>query len=918
MTEGTDSAAVFTVTMDPSATEAILVDYATQDGTAIAPGDYQATSGTLTFEAGETEKMVSIPIVDDTEPDSDETFTFALSNARGGPTGAVFVHPSNVVVIILNHEVVMPPLTAEFSDVPAHHENNAFTLTLALSEAFNGSDATIRDHALRVTGGRITGVEAEQANQAWLITVEPEDGTHVSVTLPATTDCAATGAICTSDGRALSTAITASVAYEPPPPPPLTAQLVGVPEEHDGEGTIIFEVRFSEEPHGYSYRTLRDHTLDIRQGETRITPRLKRLQKGSNLRWRVTITPVSNADMTLTLSAPTSCSHATSVCTEDGRALSGTVTATIAAKVTAVPELSVADTLMIEHNRAALNYPVTMNQPATEVVTVDYATSDGTATAGRDYRATSGTLTFAPGETSKIASVRLMDDSIDDANETVILTLSNASGGNAIITDATGVGIIENDDPMPQNWLVRFGRTVASQAVDAIGGRMGDGRSSHVTVGGQSLSLSGEKMTPEAREEMEQALEAFAGTNGESVARSMSGEEALRSTSFQLSAGGENGEVGFTGWGEVSTNGFQSDVDGTQFDGNVSSAFLGADVGTDRWLAGLALSLSRGKGDYVLMDGDDRGDVESSLTTVYPYAQIGLTDRVDVWGLAGWGQGELTLTQHANEERDAARYTTDISMQMGAVGARGEVLSPGEAGGLSIAIKSDAFWVRTESDAVSNSDGTLGASEGDASRVRLLMEASRLFETGGGGAFTPGLEVGLRHDGGDAETGTGIEAGASLRYQGAGITIEGAVRTLVAHEESGYEEWGASGAIRIDPGQSGRGLSLTLSPTWGAAASGVDKLWGLRDAKRLAGNREFEAETRMEGEVGYGIGVPHTLGLVTPYAGLSVSDGGTRILRTGTRWQLSDDATLGVEATRSEDRDQRGTSGFVFRAATRW
>ena len=61
----------------------------------------------------------------------------------------------------------------------------------------------------------------------------------------------------------------------------------------------------------------------------------------------------------------------------------------------------------------------------------------------------------------------------------------------------------------------------------------------------------------------------------------------------------------------------------------------------------------------------------------------------------------------------------------------------------------------------------------------------------------------------DAETGTGVEVGAGIRYAGSGVTVEGSVRGLVAHEASGYEEWGASGTVRIDPGASGRGLSLS-------------------------------------------------------------------------------------------------------------
>ena len=98
------------------------------------------------------------------------------------------------------------------------------------------------------------------------------------------------------------------------------------------------------------------------------------------------------------------------------------------------------------------------------------------------------------------------------------------------------------------------------------------------------------------------------------------------------------------------------------------------------------------------------------------------------------------------------------------------------------------------------------------------------------------------------------------------------MRGLLAHEDEGYREWGASGSVRIDPGASGRGLSLTLSPTWGAAASGTERLWGLRDASGLgARDGEFDAERRLDAEVGYGFSVLDGRGVATPYAGWSRS-----------------------------------------------
>ena len=99
--------------------------------------------------------------------------------------------------------------------------------------------------------------------------------------------------------------------------------------------------------------------------------------------------------------------------------------------------------------------------------------------------------------------------------------------------------------------------------------------------------------------------------------------------------------------------------------------------------------------------------------------------------------------------------------------------------------------------------------------------------------------------------GPGSRPGAGMRYAAEGIAIEGAVRRLVTHEDSGYEEWGASGSVRIDPGASGRGVSLTLAPAFGAASSEAERLWSLGDAGRLSGDTGAGAGSRLDAEVGY-------------------------------------------------------------------
>ena len=116
-----------------------------------------------------------------------------------------------------------------------------------------------------------------------------------------------------------------------------------------------------------------------------------------------------------------------------------------AAPATPLPTLSVADRSAAEGNTgtSTMNFTVLMSQAAAKAVSVGYTTSNDTATAG-DYAPTVGTLTFAPGETSKTVSVAVNGDTMVELNEQFTLNLSNAV--NATIADATATGTIVNDD----------------------------------------------------------------------------------------------------------------------------------------------------------------------------------------------------------------------------------------------------------------------------------------------------------------------------------------------------------------------------------------------------------------------------------------------------------------------------------------
>ena len=121
----------------------------------------------------------------------------------------------------------------------------------------------------------------------------------------------------------LTSAATDAVAR--PPSEPLTVSLENTPEAHDGEAAFTFELRFSEE-FDLNYKTLRDHAFTVIGGSVE---KAKRLEKGSNIHWRITVQPDSNADVTITLPATGDCGDTGSIFTEDGRKLSNRLELTV-------------------------------------------------------------------------------------------------------------------------------------------------------------------------------------------------------------------------------------------------------------------------------------------------------------------------------------------------------------------------------------------------------------------------------------------------------------------------------------------------------------------------------------------------------------------------------------------------------------
>ena len=325
-TEGDDASLDFVVKLSPAASDTVTVAYATSDGTATAGSDYQTTSGELTFAPGETTMTISVPIIDDDVEDNGETVNLELSGASGADIG-----DGAAVGTIRNTEGTQTnasgALTAAFSDVPAEHDGStSFTVRLAFSEELAPRSGRKVASALTLTGARRGYVtRVARGRDLYSFPVHPSGDGAVTLSLSASaTDCAASSAVCTSDGRMLSAAVSETVPG--PPAETLTAVFQDVPTEHDGESRFTFTLAFSEDVGGLSFRTLRDSAFEVTGGDVK---RALRHVEGSNERWTIEVEPDSRADVVITLPETTDCEAEGAVCAPDGRMLSQAVSETV-------------------------------------------------------------------------------------------------------------------------------------------------------------------------------------------------------------------------------------------------------------------------------------------------------------------------------------------------------------------------------------------------------------------------------------------------------------------------------------------------------------------------------------------------------------------------------------------------------------
>ena len=631
--------------------------------------------------------------------------------------------------------------------------------------------------------------------------------------------------------------------------------------------------------------------------------------------------------------------------------------------------ISVGDARVEEDDGAVLSFAVTLSRTTGADVSVDYETSDGTAEAGADYTATSGTLTIGAGSRSASIDVPVLDDAHDDDDETLTLTLSNPT--NAVLDDATATGTIDNNDAMPRALMARFGRTAAVHVIDQIEERIEaprrpgfDGRIAGRNVDrniGRDFALGflrqlgggagyggmsrGRQAMPGRASQATSATHLMqphgAGRTGTGNAAPMgagrpgagahqqngmtglgfSQGQVLTGSNFALNRGTKNGGV-LSVWSRSAQSRFHGREGLLALNGDVVTSTVGADYAKGRMVSGVAVAHSRGTGGY---SGEHRGAVSSAITGVYPWIGYEASERISVWTVAGYGGGGLLLSPEAGSPIE-----TGLSMAMAAGGGRGRIA--GSERGFSLAFKADALWVGTRSEQAHTAGGRLNGTTATVTRLRTALEGAKNVALSKRMGLRTTVEIGIRQDGGDAETGRGMDLGAGLVLADGvtGLAVDIRVRRLLVHQAEGFAESGMSISVSYNPTPSTPlGFTARVSPAWGGdAMSGAEALWG-RESMAGMGNDPLMngGGQRLDTEVGYGLPIGSRF-VGTPRAGVRTSEYG-RDYRIGYGMQVLEQGRLnlqlGVDAERRESpifhlqEQSRSTDQRVLgRATVQW
>ena len=879
--------AEFTVRLSATSGRAVTVSYRTVDGTAVAGSDYKSASGELRFEPGEAARTVTVETLADELAEDTEQFTVELS----APLGATVA--DGVGEGTISDDDDAPELSID--DAPAVSEGETAEFTVRLS-ATSGRAVTVSYRT--VDGTAVAGSDYKSASgelrfepgeAARTVTVETLADELAEDTEQFTVELSAPLGATVADGVGEGTISDDDDAPE--------LSIDDAPAVSEGE-TAEFTVRLSATSGRavtVSYRTV-DGTavagsdyksasgeLRFEPGETTQTVSVETLEDELS----------EDAErFTVELSA------ASGATVSDGIG-EGTISDDDDA-----PELSIDDAPAVSEGETA-EFTVRLSEASGAAVSVSYRTVDGTAVAGLDYAATEGTLRYEPGETTQTISAETLADGLAEDVERFTVELSAPSG--ATVADGTGVGTITDD---AKERIGKINRVILPEVVRALAFSAVTCRIDQVLAGG---TTRGRAALPPARPSLSPALASGrwasqpplsgrpslspALTSGRWAAagtQPLPLERTLDDLSFPArSQEGEGGDGRFAAWGCADHRNLSGDPYGPiAWSGGVSSVHMGADTRLGPGLlAGLSLSRSWGSFDYQVGGRNSAaggGEYQLGMAGVHPYLAWSVSPDLDVWGTVSHYWGDIRIV----DDLVGRVQTSPATLNSGMMGVSGRLMTRGAT---TVKLKGD--WGLASINAAGGGK-VFEEATANIRRLRLRTEVSHARKLSAGKSLTPWGELGVRHDGGDGQHGAGLEVGGGLRFQdlGGGLTAESYGRWLASHHGT-LQEWGFGALLRYAPGRSGRGPSVSLGPSWGDTASGVQRLWerGVTDPTL------YEVPgSRLDAQFGYGFTAFRGRGLLTPYVRLSLAHEAARGYRLGSRLALGPSASVSIEAQRRE------------------
>ncbi len=451
----------FTLTLDRPASGIVKVDYASANGTAVAGSDYVAQpTRTLSFVPGEVSKTITIDLINDSTAEGGEYFDLKLSNpvgatllpqAHGRATIGANDAPAVAAPLISVSDAVVDETAGTMQFIVSLNAPSTQTVSVSYNNsnvtAANGSDYQATSGTLVFTPGQTTQtVTVPVLDNATLENTEFLTLNLFSAVNGSIVRQSGWGSIVDDDAASGTPVVRAS--------DPVVDEAAGtatftITLDRPSTGTVSVNVATANgtAKAGSDFVGQGSHTLSFLPGEVSQTFTVDLINDGS---------AEGREYFDLVLSHPVG---VTLLAQPHGRASIG---ANDAAPVSA-PLITVSDAVAGEGD-GMLQFVVTLNAPSNQVVSVSYNNSNQTAANGSDYLATSGTLVFAPGQTSQVVQVAVLDNTTDESSEALTLNLFSAVNGT--IVRQTGWGTIVDNDATTGTPVVQ----VADQVVDEAAG----------------------------------------------------------------------------------------------------------------------------------------------------------------------------------------------------------------------------------------------------------------------------------------------------------------------------------------------------------------------------------------------------------------------------------------------------------------